>query len=560
MICAQCGPPDKVGRETLFFHALAANRREANACGINAFSLWETGYFQSRHTIMPTPILLQNPRFSQSSGRPAFAWDGTPTVILSNREQGALLRPLLGDKVNQVKWASYSFQKREDFTLYVLSERAVRPEGTICRDVNGTLLSKPMPLLVTKTEPERTVEPSFLQSAFEWICTLSFLASVLLNIYLGLAYYTLKRNMPDTPAAVSALPEKEAKTDSPPPAPTSNASVSEKEQVLRKRLNEFRGTDAEFVSLTKECQRCVTGKRNPDYWPSQNPLQDDIFRAAMSLLERRVQDTKDVYAKKTEMEKCWDAINNCLPSGNESLQEIEQLEKTIANAINQHEDDLLQQIKNALRQESRVERIYPTLQNFLKNPFRANPEKSEEAENIAKNRVRDMLKQLCGVEDTFLPSICQTLKDYPDEYGGRFAKRFLEWEKTPPKITGIFITECYLEEKGSKIPKMPSEQPYFDERRQCYTCQITWQESSKSIFEGQSKNHSIRIEFNQPSPRPDSDFFIRWSDEDKNEGSARSRNGEVEISHWPSSTNICFKYKVQKENKRPIDVFQEVYR
>lgn len=174
MVCCSPGKADGVGRKTLFFHVLVGNRQEATQAGINAFSLWESKRFSDElpsGSILPVSVL----KLFGESGPPA--WDGVPLRLPRKRPANLEIRQLVGSRVNDVAWSTFSFCNLDArFKLYAVSEHIPLPA------------EKPMPLpqpdkVDTVFPPAKEKQSGVLKTAvWSGLLTVSVLLNVLLLI------------------------------------------------------------------------------------------------------------------------------------------------------------------------------------------------------------------------------------------------------------------------------------------------------------------------------------------------------------------------------------------
>lgn len=172
MVCCLPGKADGVGRKTLFFHVLIGNRQEATHAGINAFSLWDSKRFSDAlpsGSILPISVL----KLFGESGVPA--WDGAPIRLPRKRPANSEIRRLVGSRVNDVAWSTFSFCNLDvRFELYAVSEHIPLPA------------EKPMPL--PQPDEADTVSPPAKEKQLGVLKTVVwfglFTASVLLNVFL----------------------------------------------------------------------------------------------------------------------------------------------------------------------------------------------------------------------------------------------------------------------------------------------------------------------------------------------------------------------------------------
>lgn len=172
MVCCSPGKADGVGRKTLFFHVLVGNRDEATSAGINAFSLWESKRFSDAlpsGSILPISVLKL---FGESD---VPAWNGVLLRIPRKRPANSEIRQLVGSRVNDVAWATFSFCNLDvPFELYAVSEHVPLPAE------KPTPPPRPDETNATPP-PAKEKKPGVLKTA---VCIGLFTASVLLNVLL----------------------------------------------------------------------------------------------------------------------------------------------------------------------------------------------------------------------------------------------------------------------------------------------------------------------------------------------------------------------------------------
>lgn len=172
MVCCSPGKADGVGRKTLFFHVLVGNRDEATSAGINAFSLLESKRFSDvlpGGSILPISVLKL---FGESD---VPAWNGVLLRIPRKRPANSEIRQLVGSRVNDVAWATFSFCNLDaPFELYAVSEHVPLPAE------KPTPPPRPDEMNATPP-PAKEKKPGVLKTA---VCIGLFTASVLLNVLL----------------------------------------------------------------------------------------------------------------------------------------------------------------------------------------------------------------------------------------------------------------------------------------------------------------------------------------------------------------------------------------
>lgn len=171
MVCCSPGKADGVGRKTLFFHILVGNRDEATAAGINAFSLWESKRFSD---VLPGGSILPISVFKLFGESVAPAWNGDGLRLPRKRPANAEIRQLVGSRVNDVAWATFSFCNLEvPFELYAVSEHVSLPD------------SKKAELSQDGKTPEDSPVKKRKSSVQKSVVWMGFLAvSVLMNVFL----------------------------------------------------------------------------------------------------------------------------------------------------------------------------------------------------------------------------------------------------------------------------------------------------------------------------------------------------------------------------------------
>lgn len=145
MVCGRRGTPDSMGRETLFFHALVAEKRALAAAGADAFSLFEKGAFAATfpHGEMEAVQINIDHARDDSMSHPldGCAPDATfPCFIRSNKPASDAVRVLIGDRTNDLAWATFAFQPLDGFDIQVIPQRGTAPQGASELDARGKLV------------------------------------------------------------------------------------------------------------------------------------------------------------------------------------------------------------------------------------------------------------------------------------------------------------------------------------------------------------------------------------------------------------------------------------
>lgn len=143
MLCGRRGAPDSMGRATLFFHALAANKAEMAKAKADAFSLFEQGAFNNK---MPQgAVKAVDLHIDAQTRRPPDnlridAQMRLPAVIRSSSPVQGIVREVACDRALDLAWATFAFQALQGFDIQVLSPRTSIPRTLNEYDASGKLL------------------------------------------------------------------------------------------------------------------------------------------------------------------------------------------------------------------------------------------------------------------------------------------------------------------------------------------------------------------------------------------------------------------------------------
>lgn len=126
MICGRRGTPDSMGRETLFFHAIVAEKSALINAKVDAVSLFYKGAFADK---MPSvdiaPLCVDVKPLENIKPQPGSVVDWTmPCVIRSEKPVLDVVRTVVGDRALELSWATFAFQSMQDFDVQVLPLRA----------------------------------------------------------------------------------------------------------------------------------------------------------------------------------------------------------------------------------------------------------------------------------------------------------------------------------------------------------------------------------------------------------------------------------------------------
>ena len=145
MICSRRGAPDSMGRETLFFHALVATKKDLLAAKADAFSLFAQGAFVAKIPSGPIDALPLEvkPGRDDSPSRPnggRIVDASLPCVIRSDQAAPDAVRAVVNAKTIDLSWATFSFQPLVGFDVQVLPPRLSAPRTANEYDASGNLL------------------------------------------------------------------------------------------------------------------------------------------------------------------------------------------------------------------------------------------------------------------------------------------------------------------------------------------------------------------------------------------------------------------------------------
>ena len=142
MLCGRRGAPDPMGRGTLFFHALAAAKKDLDAAGADAFSLFAQGAFEAKMPGGAVGALAVDsvPAGGGAPGRPRAPGAPLPCFVRLPRPAPDVVRAIVGGRANGLAWATFSFQPLDGFDVQVLPPRASTPRSANECDAGGSLL------------------------------------------------------------------------------------------------------------------------------------------------------------------------------------------------------------------------------------------------------------------------------------------------------------------------------------------------------------------------------------------------------------------------------------
>lgn len=147
MLCGRRGAPDSMGRATLFFHVLIAMKADLSFAKADAFSLFAQGAFSDK---MPSgkvdaigfDVVSPSAQRSCSCG---FVNVSYPCLFRSDVPLSKLVGAAVGDRVLDLRWATYSFQVLPDFDVQVIPSRMPVPQMLNEYDASGRSLHVAIP-------------------------------------------------------------------------------------------------------------------------------------------------------------------------------------------------------------------------------------------------------------------------------------------------------------------------------------------------------------------------------------------------------------------------------
>lgn len=155
MVCGRRGVPDAMGRATLFFHVLIGAKQELVAENADAFALFEQGVFTDRMPAGEIPLLRLDVG-SVSGKLGGRRLDVVlPCLFRSERPAPGLVRSAVGDRVNDLAWATFTFQPLPDFDVQVLPLRVLAPRTMNEYDKSGVIVRQ----AVVKSDVRVTARP-----------------------------------------------------------------------------------------------------------------------------------------------------------------------------------------------------------------------------------------------------------------------------------------------------------------------------------------------------------------------------------------------------------------
>ena len=246
MICGRRGTPDSMGRATLFFHALIAEKSALSNAGVDAISLLSQNAFVGK---MPTGDFSAlcvdvEQELSRSSATDTVNAVSLPCVIRSKKPLPDVVRNALGERTLALSWATFAFQANSDFAVQVLPPRVLCPKSMNEYDAFGALLR---PAVAITGKAEISYHPDELgENVTQKESGVMLKLSLFINIVLAVLCVVLLASRNSTPnsqlkegmpVVVTNIIEKVKYVDKPIPAQLTDSQIVE---IKRAALDELK--------------------------------------------------------------------------------------------------------------------------------------------------------------------------------------------------------------------------------------------------------------------------------------------------------------------------------
>ncbi len=163
MFCGRRGAPDSMGRATLFFHVLVAEKDVLVAAKADAFSLFAQGAFTDKMPIGNVAALSLDASGSTNSvdGHPPCGMNTLnvtlPCMFRFGKPATELVHAAIGTRANELAWTTFAFQALPDFDVQVLPPRVQGPRTVNEYDASAHLVSRAS--VVDAPQPEEPLYP-----------------------------------------------------------------------------------------------------------------------------------------------------------------------------------------------------------------------------------------------------------------------------------------------------------------------------------------------------------------------------------------------------------------
>ncbi len=204
MVCGRHGAPDSMKRETLFFHALIAEKTVLAAANANAFTLFDQGAFAGRLPCgeIQAVSFIANPGEAESA---ASCRASLPCFIRSDKPAPDAVRALVGMDANELTWATFAFQPLGGFDAQVIPPRAAAPFGASEYDASGNLVraancaqtGKDKPSYAQPSTRHDVALPSSMRQKTSAMLKVSLLANLFLVALCAALFVSRKAEQPN---------------------------------------------------------------------------------------------------------------------------------------------------------------------------------------------------------------------------------------------------------------------------------------------------------------------------------------------------------------------------
>ena len=139
MLCGRRGAPDSMGRSTLFFQALVASKAEMARVKADVFSLFLHGAFADKMQTGDIGALTIDVKADRVSAPISRLDVSLPCVFRSEKPLPDSVCATVGERANDLSWATFSFQPLSGFDVQVLPLRVLCSQTVNEYDASGRL-------------------------------------------------------------------------------------------------------------------------------------------------------------------------------------------------------------------------------------------------------------------------------------------------------------------------------------------------------------------------------------------------------------------------------------
>ena len=300
MLCGRRGEPDSIGRATLFFHALVADKAELASADADAISLFSQGAFLGKMPAEEIDVLCIDVAQSRAEAKESSFNVTFPCVIRSAKPVPEVIRGVVGENTLNRSWATFAFQPMPDFDVQVLPPRVSCPRDLNEYDVAGRLVCSAaisngwtkdkVPQKRSYEHPRHPIEKTAdvpLKNKSSVMFKLSLLVNVVLIIACIVLLASRKTNLvsqgtsTDQIVATNPINGSIAKTD--PVKLTATQKSAIEEAAIKRHISELKGLfpkEMEIPDFETEA------KVLPKYDDIYKPEFSDAFKKQKSVLDK----------------------------------------------------------------------------------------------------------------------------------------------------------------------------------------------------------------------------------------------------------------------------------